>query len=207
MLVAKRFLSATHRGIRSYIQSIDSTDREQSRPPAFDETLPLYNLLSFGWGEQIHALFDKDHPINRSTLRGSLNFKGRMRVMILSGRQVNALYQALREYGESSNRPFVTPVLPDGFREGENRSVQKRSRNNQWRPLNQRKNYLVVLDHWLSQNGYEIEALDQIFLEAKWTLEESLWPLNTEIIIPNFHTPSERCESSLKIDSAPHVDL
>lgn len=124
----------------------------------------LYNSLSFGWDEKIEPLFNSNSSFNYSDLKGLIHFVGRPRLIVVEGKTLLQMSEALTIYGAKSSRPFKTPYTNDTF-------VSNSIENNAL--------YAVALDHWTAQNGYKIPAINLAFTKIRWELGTR--PLNLEI--------------------------
>lgn len=133
----------------------------QASRPQSSASLPIvafYNSSSFRRDEPILP-----GKLVIGTLETFYPFPGDARLFLASGDEIDALFSALRAWRLNEDGMY-TPQMSRGLSEARDK-LGKFSLNFNDQPLDSNGKYLLVLDSWLSRNGYKIEVFMQ-FLKS-----------------------------------------
>ena len=122
-----------------------------------------------------------------------------MKIGDIDGKSLQLLFSNIRAERILSQKKSdaYSPQLPSNVRETQNFQLEIQDSKNVWSPLDPKKTYRVVFDHWLGKNGPEIQEANRIFKEkVKWIQPVKSYTVANALV--EFGKLDQRsCESAL----------
>ncbi len=156
------------------------------------QVLGMFNSSSY----RNDAIIDSGN-LSDIEIREMSPIRNSVRVLKLSGEEVQLFYESLRRFREKED--VYSPQMSSNLKEGPDYKLQvKVNENIGWQKLDPKKTYYLVVDHWLAINGYAISDHEKIGLLSKVVDTgdqfEILKNYLYESLIKN-HNISQSCES------------
>lgn len=170
--------------LRQYV-----SDRFENR-----EVISFYNSSSYRRDDYI-----QEGPITKETILSIYPFKGVVKAFEVSGAEVSMLFKATREHAQISSGSY-SPQLSRNLREGSQFSLYLDQRL-----IDPEKSYVLVLDEWLSRNGYHLEVYHKILKNKRPLLEADVEEVFLETlpeILEKAYSPlpdQKSCQSYLEL--------
>jgi 2',3'-cyclic-nucleotide 2'-phosphodiesterase (5'-nucleotidase family) len=115
----------------------------------------VYNSSSYRGNVGIPA-----GKLTRGQARAIYPYPNDSRVYRATGKQIEILITSVRKYGESIN--MFTPQLSSNLRLNNLNKIELKNEHGVWEAIDPRKQYGLVMDAWLSENGFKLPELDWV---------------------------------------------